>query len=335
MKTIQKYSIFIVLLSLCFSKTSKAQVLNLAINDSTIHFTTTSGKLMSFRFNLPEKDTADGEVWIDINHNETIENETDVELYQFQIIDNNPSGGTEGHPDLDGTDGRIFTIAIIGFAPEHYVFKFTNNNLGESIPGIILPVANPAYTISGNVTPPFGISKHFILLRAKIYSGNSTALFWNAITDTNGNYTIQLGNETANNRWKVRIDKEFNGYNSVPQDSIVMLNGNITGINFSFTPQTSVGENNSFNPNTFTLSQNYPNPFNPTTVISYQLKVKSIVSLKIYNILSEEVATLVNQEMNIGNYTATWNATNIPSGMYFYRLTSNTFSETKKMILMK
>ncbi len=85
----------------------------------------------------------------------------------------------------------------------------------------------------------------------------------------------------------------------------------------------------------FRLLQNYPNPFNPTTVISYQLPVASDVNLKVYDILGREVATLVNQIKPAGSYDVTFDASKMASGVYFYRLQTETFVETKQMILVK
>ena len=89
-------------------------------------------------------------------------------------------------------------------------------------------------------------------------------------------------------------------------------------------------------PQTFQLSQNYPNPFNPSTVIRYQVSGMSRVTLKVYDILGREVTTLVNEEKPAGTYEVIFNASNLSSGVYFYRLeTSNGFSRTKKMILLR
>ncbi len=85
----------------------------------------------------------------------------------------------------------------------------------------------------------------------------------------------------------------------------------------------------------YSLSQNYPNPFNPSTVISYRLSVGSIVSLKIFDILGREVATLVNENQQTGNYEVTFDASKLSSGIYFYKLQAGFFVETKKMILIK
>ncbi len=95
-------------------------------------------------------------------------------------------------------------------------------------------------------------------------------------------------------------------------------------------------------PDKFSLSQNYPNPFNPTTVISFsigisseQLAVNSFVSLKIYGVLGREITTLVNEQLKPGIYKTAWDASNFASGIYYYKLFSGNYSETKKMVLIK
>ena len=88
-------------------------------------------------------------------------------------------------------------------------------------------------------------------------------------------------------------------------------------------------------PNKFLLHQNYPNPFNPTTVISFALPKASDVQLSVFNILGEKVAQLVDGKMVAGNYNVNFNATNLASGIYIYKLKAGNFSTVKKMILMK
>ena len=85
----------------------------------------------------------------------------------------------------------------------------------------------------------------------------------------------------------------------------------------------------------YRLNQNYPNPFNPTTTISYSIPMTSNVSLKIFNVLGKEVATLVNETKNAGNYSINFNAVGLSSGVYFYQLTTDNFTSTKKFTLMK
>ncbi len=88
-------------------------------------------------------------------------------------------------------------------------------------------------------------------------------------------------------------------------------------------------------PTKFALAQNYPNPFNPTTAIAYELPRTAKVVLKVYDVLGREVATLVNQEQAAGRYVQSFNASNLASGIYFYRLQAGNFVETKKMMLVK
>ncbi len=85
----------------------------------------------------------------------------------------------------------------------------------------------------------------------------------------------------------------------------------------------------------FYLSQNYPNPFNPATKMKYQVSRSELVSLKVYDILGREVATLVNEEKPVGSFVVEFNASNLPSGIYFYTLKAGDFVKTKKMILLK
>lgn len=103
---------------------------------------------------------------------------------------------------------------------------------------------------------------------------------------------------------------------------------------------TGVGQNPGGVPAAFVLDQNYPNPFNPTTNISYGLNERSFVSLKIYNLMGEEVRSLVSQDMEAGYHDVKWDGRGndgleVPTGMYIYRMTAGTFSETKKMMLLK
>jgi plastocyanin len=85
----------------------------------------------------------------------------------------------------------------------------------------------------------------------------------------------------------------------------------------------------------FKLNQNHPNPFNPSTNIQFSVPQTSYVTLEVFNALGESVDVLVFEELNAGTYNYDWNASNLTSGIYFYRLQTTEFVETKKMILMK
>jgi hypothetical protein len=88
-------------------------------------------------------------------------------------------------------------------------------------------------------------------------------------------------------------------------------------------------------PTSFAIMQNYPNPFNPATNISFDVPKASHVELSIYNVLGQKVASLVDQNMDPGTHTVSWDASNNSSGVYYYRILAGTFSATKKMVLLK
>jgi len=98
---------------------------------------------------------------------------------------------------------------------------------------------------------------------------------------------------------------------------------------------TSVKEIVTSLPTGFALEQNYPNPFNPSTAIRFQTTEYGFATLKVYDVLGSEVATLVNEPLNAGEYETAFNASNYSSGIYFYRLQAGSSTQVKKMILMK
>lgn len=100
-------------------------------------------------------------------------------------------------------------------------------------------------------------------------------------------------------------------------------------------PASAGAENSRSLPQDFRLEQNYPNPFNPTTTISFALPQTSEVILKVFNALGREVATVVEEELHAGTHDFTFNADNLPSGVYFYRLKAKSFSQVKRMTLLK
>jgi hypothetical protein len=94
-------------------------------------------------------------------------------------------------------------------------------------------------------------------------------------------------------------------------------------------------QNTSNTPQTIYLSKNYPNPFNPSTTIKFTISDLQFTTLKVYDLLGREIATLVNEEKPAGSYEVGFNGTGLPSGIYFYQLRAGNFSETKKMVLLK
>jgi len=102
--------------------------------------------------------------------------------------------------------------------------------------------------------------------------------------------------------------------------------GTVTGI----IPMATAGV-----PERFSLAQNFPNPFNPGTRIRFEVASFGLVSIRVYSMLGQELATVVNEIRQPGSYEVAWNAAGIPSGVYFYRLTAGTFNETRKLVLLK
>jgi hypothetical protein len=107
------------------------------------------------------------------------------------------------------------------------------------------------------------------------------------------------------------------------------------GIYKTNTIVTSLEESISFDSQSFALYQNYPNPFNPVTSIQYSLSSLQFVTIKVFDLLGNEIATLVNEEKSAGEYDIEFNGSGLTSGFYFYQLRADGFIQTRKMILLK
>jgi len=106
-------------------------------------------------------------------------------------------------------------------------------------------------------------------------------------------------------------------------------------ITFKRDNQISISQIGTNLPDKYALEQNYPNPFNPATSIRFSVPEKSFVSLKVFDLTGKEVNSLVNEVVNPGNYEYTFDGSILTSGVYFYRITTNSFTETKRMTLIK
>lgn len=161
---------------------------------------------------------------------------------------------------------------------------------------------------------------------AMIFAKQDDNYYGYAITDSKGNYTIKdlpVGNYTLV-AGKVGCISTRESVNLVEKG----LN-----VNFSIAPKGSSVVNNV--PNRYNLSQNYPNPFNPSTMISYSVPSASNVRLNVYSSDGKLVKELVNSVQEAGSYNVTFEGSSLSSGIYFYTLSANGFSETRKMILVK
>jgi photosystem II stability/assembly factor-like uncharacterized protein len=153
--------------------------------------------------------------------------------------------------------------------------------------------------------------------------------------DISGNqYGLNYETTDGGNSWIHRT-----AFDDITMNSIFFLNpttgwGNSLASVYKYQTTTDVNENTSF-PKHHSLSQNYPNPFNPNTVIKYQIPELSFATLKVYDLLGSEITTLVSKEKPAGGYEVEFNATRLPSGIYFYQLRAGSFVETKKMVLLR
>ena len=147
-------------------------------------------------------------------------------------------------------------------------------------------------------------------------------------TDDSGEDWIQVNCKTPNTIVSLSfVNSSFGWIVGFGGEILKTANGGVTFIEDE--------KNNYTQPTEFLLSQNYPNPFNSSSIIKYSVPKSSQVSLKIFNALGEEIAVLVNEEKSSGDYELTWNAANLSSGVYFYRLQAGNFTQTRKLILIK
>lgn len=179
-----------------------------------------------------------------------------------------------------------------------------------------------------------------------LFFNNQVLIYWQTATELN-NYGFDIERKIGNNDYtKIAfingagnsnklidynyIDSDLGNYINIDKIHYRLKQIDNDG-NYKYIAETTVNINN-YN---YTLLQNYPNPFNPTTNISFTLPNTEYVTLKVYDMLGKEVTTLMDKELTAGNYTVTFDASNLSSSVYFYTLKAGKFTETKKMILTK
>ena len=168
-------------------------------------------------------------------------------------------------------------------------------------------------------------------------------LKWITATETN-NYGFEIEKSENNNTWKnigfingagnSNSQKEYSFTEKIPESGKYFYRLKQIDIDGTFeysSPVEIVIEN----PKTFELAQNYPNPFNPSTSIQYQVSRNSNITLKVYDIVGNQIATLVDEFKSAGKYEVEFGAANLASGIYFYKLQAGSFVETKKMVLIR
>jgi len=191
-------------------------------------------------------------------------------------------------------------------------------------------------TLEGNKSEAWGISGDgsVIVGMSRILNGQSRAFRWTASTgmeDLNIVYANLLSSGSVLNLARaISFDGRFivgAGFNSSTSrnEGFLLFNGNTTDVQ-------SV---NSHLPIALELEQNFPNPFNPSTTISFSIPTEEFVTLKVFNSLGEEVAELINETKPAGNYSVSFDASNLSSGIYFYKISAGNYSDTKKIIYLK
>ena len=205
-------------------------------------------------------------------------------------------------------------------------------------------------TVSGTISYADGSPQFAVVVLTNIPGdgeGTPQPLAMTAVLGTDGQYTI---NHVRNGvYWPMSAldlnrDGEVNysdpaalyDYNDDGHSDSIVVNGtNVTGIDLVLEPRSAVEPPQAALPQRVSLAQNYPNPFNPETVISFTLPRAMAASVKVFDVLGREIATLASGPQSAGTHALTWNAGGQPGGIYFYRLDAGTQSLTQKMLLVK
>lgn len=178
-------------------------------------------------------------------------------------------------------------------------------------------------------------------------SGNVYSAGWSQGSTSNFDYSVIKYNSAGTQQWEKRYNGpantgDFGTSFAIDGTGNLYISGYSDGIGTSsdyatikYSQTVGVEPLNSEIPSEYSLSQNYPNPFNPATNVEFKIADFGFASLQIYNQAGQLISTLVNEDLQPGTYIVRWNAANQPSGVYFYKLVTEGFAETKKMILIK
>ena len=258
--------------------------------------------------------------------------------------------------------GRLHIDASACYTPltgETYLFWYETDALFQSSYGVygqkFSANGTPQWADSGKAFRPFGGGQpSFIHCFAK--DSSAVAFYFDGVTVTTNlvrgfkvdrNGTLQWGGVIKNissvSSGKGRLNGVFLGSGTslltwaderVDDNGIYAQNVNFDG---TLGIVTDVGTPNPASPSSYSLSQNYPNPFNPSTTIAFTIPegAHGRTSLRVYDVLGREIATLVNEELQPGTHMARLDASTLTSGVYFYRLTSGSFSATRKLMMLK
>ena len=226
-------------------------------------------------------------------------------------------------------------INIVNINQDICNLEFCNSTFGYKIELWGAPVPpyssiNTLYTTNGGINWTVSYSLSYNDATSDIYFVNQNIFYFSnddGYISMTSNSGLNWSNQHIANS-KINSIATFNKDIWVAGDNGIILKG-------SQMVPIGIRNTNAIIPDYFSLSQNYPNPFNPTTNIKYQITQNKLVTLKIFDILGKEIATLINEKQSPGTYEVNWDASAFPSGVYFYKLTTGDFTETKKMLLIK
>ena len=194
-------------------------------------------------------------------------------------------------------------------------------------------------SVTGNEVVPVELTS----FTAIVNKDGNVILNWSTATEVN-NHMFEIERKNTEGQFNTIGFVEGHGTTTEQQEYSYSDNSVKTGTYYYRLKQIDFGGQYEYSdeievevigPLTFALEQNYPNPFNPSTSIKYSVPENGFVKLSVYNLVGEEVSVLVNETVDAGFYEVAFNAANLPSGTYFYRLQTGNSLQTKKMILLK
>ena len=243
---------------------------------------------------------------------------------------------------IDGINGTWSNTAVAGTGGSTGLFyqavAFTdkNNGMSGSSGGNIVKTTDGGATWT-SVTPPVGQTAFAVINMLGMKDGSNVIRM--SIVDATPVYFCYKTTDFGTS-WTQEVLPAEGSANGIQQMQFVNGNlgfsGGLAGTILKFSVPTAINQENNLTPKDYSVSQNFPNPFNPSTIIKYQVPQISFVSLKVYNSLGQEIATLVNGMINAGTHDVQFNASNLSSGIYFYVIKAgNSFVQTKKMIVIK
>ncbi|MGE5805785.1 MAG: sugar-binding protein [Ignavibacteria bacterium] len=271
----------------------------------------------------------------------------------IEVMDDIISGSGQNSYQDDGLELKIDPEATDSVANTIYAPNLTIlGGAGSDSLNIITNAANKQYarhTVEGGYVLELGMKWSEITTAGETISVAADSVFGLAI-NIHDNDQLTGGTRVASVMWAaVMLDAVWNTaeylgtakflagnkIQFIPTNNMTPWRTNIIPYDGSDYIRVGVDEDQSLLPKQFSLSQNYPNPFNPSTTIRFALPQQTLVQLDVYNLLGEKVMELINEEMPAGYYQTAFNAGSLSSGIYFYRIQAGTFTETKKLMLLK